>query len=119
MAVGNALNPPAFQSRPRTVHLTVTANHREVAEFYRADLRASVAHALGHPELCARGNAAMYGLVAQMPVRGAVRAAVEKMVEQMHVKSSTEKRGATTAGRATTMERIARQPATTAASPAA
>ena len=72
------------QHRPTTVHLTVTANHLEYAELNLADLRASVAHVRAHPELRARGNAAMYGLVARMPVRGAVRVAVEKMVEQMY-----------------------------------
>jgi len=72
------------QHRPTTVHLTVTANHLAVADRYVADLRDSVAFVRSHPEYRSRGNAAMYGLVARMPVRGAVRVAVEKMVEQMY-----------------------------------
>jgi glutamate/tyrosine decarboxylase-like PLP-dependent enzyme len=72
------------QHRPTTVHLTVTANHLAIADEYVADLRASVAHVRAHPELRSRGNAAMYGLVARLPARGAVRVAVERMVEQMY-----------------------------------
>ena len=66
------------------MHLTVTANHLAVANRYISDLRESVAHVRAHPELRSRGNAAMYGLVARLPVRGLVRVAVEKMVEQMY-----------------------------------
>jgi len=72
------------QHRPTTVHLTVIAHHAPITERYLADLRESVAFVRAHPEYRARGNAAMYGLVARLPVRGAVRVAVEKMVEQMY-----------------------------------
>ena len=63
---------------------TVIAHHEPITERYLADLRASVDFVRAHPEYRARGNAAMYGLVARLPVRGAVRVAVEKMVEQMY-----------------------------------
>jgi hypothetical protein len=43
-----------------------------------------VAFVRAHPERKASGDAAMYGLMAKIPIRGAVRLAVEKVLEQMY-----------------------------------
>lgn len=72
------------QHQPPTVHLTVTANHLPHVDRYLADLRDAVAYVRAHPELKARGNAAMYGIMARMPVRGAVKLAVDSVIEEMY-----------------------------------
>jgi glutamate/tyrosine decarboxylase-like PLP-dependent enzyme len=72
------------QHRPPSVHLTVTANHLPVVDHYLRDLAAAVATVRAHPERKASGDAAMYGLMAKIPIRGAVRLAVEKVLEQMY-----------------------------------
>lgn len=72
------------QHQPPTVHLTVTANHLPFVDAYLADLQDAVAYVRAHPELKARGNAAMYGIMARMPVRGAVKLAVDSVIEEMY-----------------------------------
>ena len=72
------------QHRPPSVHLTVTANHVPVVDDYLRDLGDAVAFVRAHPERKASGDAAMYGLMAKIPIRGAVRLAVEKVLEQMY-----------------------------------
>lgn len=72
------------QQYPASVHCTVNANHLEVLDDYLADLREAVAHVKAHPELKAEGNAAMYGMMAKVPLRGMVKASVLKVMEGMY-----------------------------------
>lgn len=72
------------QQYPASVHLTVTSNHLPVVDLYLADLRASVAHVLAHPEEATQGAAAMYGMMAKVPVRALVRQGVEKVMETLY-----------------------------------
>ncbi|MBP6629347.1 MAG: aspartate aminotransferase family protein [Kofleriaceae bacterium] len=72
------------QHRPTSIHLTVTANHLAHVEAYLADLRAAAAEVTADPHLRASGNAAMYGMVAKVPVRGLIRGALRKVMEDMY-----------------------------------
>lgn len=72
------------QQYPASVHLTVTSNHLPVVDLYLADLRASVAHVLAHPEEATKGAAAMYGMMAKVPVRALVKQGVEKVMEALY-----------------------------------
>ena len=74
------------QQHPACVHLTVTANHLPVVDSYLSDLADSVAWVKQHPETKSRGNAAMYGMMAKVPVRAMVRSAVQKVMEGMYGK---------------------------------
>lgn len=74
------------QQHPACVHLTVTANHLPVVDDYLKDLAESVAYVKAHPEVKSRGNAAMYGMMAKVPVRAMVRSAVQKVMEGMYGK---------------------------------
>jgi sphinganine-1-phosphate aldolase len=69
---------------PSSVHLTVTSNHLPIIDNYLADLRESVAYVLAHPEETTQGAAAMYGLMAKVPVRALVRQGVEKVMESLY-----------------------------------
>ena len=72
------------QQNPASVHCTVTANHADVVDAYVADLAAAVAAVRANPSLNREGEAAMYGMMAKIPVRGAVRLGVMKVLEAMY-----------------------------------
>ncbi len=58
---------------PDALHAMVTAPHEKVVDQYLADLRDAVEVVRAHPELADKGQAATYGLVAHIPLRGMVR----------------------------------------------
>lgn len=72
------------QQHPSSVHCTVTSHHLGVVEEYLRDLAAAVAHVRAHPELKSRGNAALYGMMAVLPVRTMVKRAVGQVMEGMY-----------------------------------
>jgi glutamate/tyrosine decarboxylase-like PLP-dependent enzyme len=72
------------QQHPACLHAMVTQAHAGVVDAYLADLRAAVAEVKGRPELSTQGDAAMYGLVAHVPLRGMVKKNVLKMMEAMY-----------------------------------
>ncbi len=72
------------QQHPASIHVTVTSNHAVVIDTYLSDLREAVAHVKAHPDLAHEGNAAMYGMMAKLPVRGMVKLAVRKVMEGMY-----------------------------------
>jgi sphinganine-1-phosphate aldolase len=77
------------QQNPACVHLTVTANHLPIVSQYVADLATCVAHVRAHPEEKSRGNAAMYGMMAKVPVRAMIKSAVGQVMEGMYGKDGT------------------------------
>ncbi|MDP3274705.1 MAG: aminotransferase class V-fold PLP-dependent enzyme [Deltaproteobacteria bacterium] len=72
------------QHRPACIHHTVTSNHATVVDEYLADLRDAVAFVKSHPEVSARGNAAMYGMMAKIPFRGMVKQGVVQVLRGMY-----------------------------------
>lgn len=72
------------QQRPPSVHCTVNANNAPVVDAYLADLREAVAHVRAHPDLARAGEAAVYGLMAKIPVKGLVEREVIKIMEQLY-----------------------------------
>ena len=64
---------------PDALHAMVTASHDKVVDQYLEDLRASVAYAKAHPELADSGQAATYGMISHIPLRGMVRKQVLDM----------------------------------------
>lgn len=75
------------QQHPACVHLTVMAGHRPIVDDYLRDLSDAVAYVRAHPEVKSRGNAAMYGMMAKVPVRSMVKSAVQKIMEGMYGKT--------------------------------
>lgn len=65
--------------RPDALHAMVTASHDKVIEQYLSDLKDAVATALAHPELGETGQAATYGMISHIPLRGLVRKQVAQM----------------------------------------
>jgi sphinganine-1-phosphate aldolase len=75
------------QQNPACVHCTLTANHLPVIDAYLKDVEDAVAYVRAHPEVKSRGNAAMYGMMAKVPVRAMVKSAVERVMQGMYGKS--------------------------------
>ena len=72
------------QQYPACLHVTLTSNHGPVLDQYLADLADSVEHVRAHPELSSQGKAAMYGMMAKVPLRSMVRMSVRKIMEGMY-----------------------------------
>ncbi|MFN7702556.1 MAG: pyridoxal phosphate-dependent decarboxylase family protein [Deltaproteobacteria bacterium] len=78
------------QQNPNCIHCTVTSWHggtssqADRVEDYLEDLRSALAYLETHPEHQARGNAAMYGMIAKVPFRGMVRQSVMDVMEKLY-----------------------------------
>jgi len=87
-AVGDQMEKRGWQidrlQRPAALHAMVTPLHLEVVKQYLKDLKASVAHVKKNPQLANEGGAAMYGLIANIPLRGMVKKNVLKMFAGMY-----------------------------------
>jgi sphinganine-1-phosphate aldolase len=69
---------------PAGVHLTVTANHLPVAADYVRDVRDAADEVRADPSLARAPMAAMYGMMAKIPVRGLVKRGVRQLFEKMY-----------------------------------
>jgi len=72
------------QQLPDCIHLTVLPTNVDVIDQYLIDLKKAYAYATDHPGDTARGNAAIYGLMARLPFRGMVEKSVKKIMEEMY-----------------------------------
>jgi sphinganine-1-phosphate aldolase len=71
------------QQWPPSIHLTVMPAHEDSMDEFIDDIVEAIAYVKEHPELAQSGNAAMYGMMAKIPVRGLVKKSVEKVMESM------------------------------------
>lgn len=87
-AVGDLMEEKGWHidrlQRPEGLHAMVTPAHAAVADTYLADLKEAVADVKANPARGARGNAAMYGMIASVPFRGLIKNEVMKMMEKMY-----------------------------------
>ena len=72
------------QQFPNSIHLTIMRHHMPVIDQYIQDLKDAIQYAKDHPKATAKGNAAMYGLMARIPFRGMVKTNVRKLFEEMY-----------------------------------
>ncbi|MCO4764130.1 MAG: aspartate aminotransferase family protein [Myxococcales bacterium] len=72
------------QQNPACLHCTVNGHNRPQMPTFLSDLADATAHVRAHPELASEGNAAMYGMMAKVPVRGLVKLSVQKVMESMY-----------------------------------
>ena len=78
------------QQLPDCIHLTVLPTNVDVIDQYLDDLKGAFAFATDHREASAKGNAAIYGLMARIPFRGMVEKSVEKIMEDMYGEEKNE-----------------------------
>ncbi len=77
------------QQNPPCIHCTVTANHVDAVPDYIEAVRESIEVVRANPGLDREGEAAMYGMMAKIPIRGAVRMGVQAVMEAMHTRGET------------------------------
>ncbi len=68
---------------PQAIHLTIMPVHNETADAFVADLKECAQIVRENPELAKSGDAAMYGMMAKVPVKGLVKKTVESVMESM------------------------------------
>jgi len=82
-AVGDEMEKKGWHidrlQRPDALHAMVTASHDRVVDRYLADLALAVGRVRAHPELAESGQAATYGMISHIPLRGMVRKQVLDM----------------------------------------
>lgn len=76
--------------RPDALHAMVTASHDKIIEQYLSDLNDAVVSVLAHPELGETGQAATYGMISHIPLRGMVRKQVANMFANSYKLSAKE-----------------------------
>ncbi len=87
-AVGDRMEAKGWHidrlQRPEGLHAMVTPRHAIVVDHYLADLAEAVVAVRANPDLKRQGDAATYGMIARVPLRGAVRHEVFKMARSMY-----------------------------------
>ncbi|RLC05906.1 MAG: aspartate aminotransferase family protein [Deltaproteobacteria bacterium] len=87
-AVGDVMENKGWHidrlQRPEGLHAMVTPAHETVADQYLKDLKNALEFVKNHPELASKGNAAMYGMIANVPFRGLIKKQIQKMMEKMY-----------------------------------
>ncbi len=87
-AVGDQMEHRGWQinrlQKPDGLHAMITAQHLAVIDDYLHDLRAAVAAAKADPTLADQGEAATYGMMAHIPLRGMVKNRVLDMFAQLY-----------------------------------
>lgn len=72
------------QQNPNSLHISLNPTHEFATEEYLKDLKDCVAYAKAHPELKNEGDAAMYGMVAKIPLRGMIKKELMSLMEEMY-----------------------------------
>ncbi len=87
-AVGDQMEMRGWQidrlQFPEALHAMVTPLHEKIVRQYLKDLRQSVRAVKGKPEFSEKGAAAMYGMIAHIPLRGMIRKNVIKIFAEMY-----------------------------------
>lgn len=93
-AVGDRMEEKGWHidrlQRPDALHAMVTASHDRVVDEYLADLAEATSHVRAHPELAETGQAATYGMISHIPLRGMVRKQVLDMFAASYTLSAAE-----------------------------
>jgi glutamate/tyrosine decarboxylase-like PLP-dependent enzyme len=72
------------QQEPPSIHCSLHAGHSTVIDGYLVDVAEAVAAVRSNPDLARSGDAAMYGMMAKVPLRGLVKHSVLKIMEGMY-----------------------------------
>ena len=87
-AIGDVMETKGWHidrlQRPEGLHAMVTPAHEKVTDQYLSDLKASLKFVKNNPGLASKGNAAMYGMIANVPFRGLIKNQVKQMMEKMY-----------------------------------
>ena len=70
--------------KPESIHLTVMGTHFNCVEEFLDDLAEAVEIVKSNPSLGSQGDAAMYGLIAKVPLKGMINKTVSKVMEGLY-----------------------------------
>lgn len=87
-AIGDILEKKGWHvdrlQRPDALHAMITPVHAKVAQQFISDVKAAFEYVKKNPHLAYEGSAAMYGMIAHIPMRKMVRNNIMKMMEGMY-----------------------------------
>ena len=72
------------QQLPPCIHLTILPSNLPAIDAYKEDVRAALDYALANPQAEAKGNAALYGMMARIPLRGMVKNNLVRLFENLY-----------------------------------
>ncbi len=78
------------QQKPASIHFMINPLHGKIVDEYLNDLREAVARVKENPELAKQATAPIYGMLANVPLRGMVESEVRKIVENVYKNASSE-----------------------------
>ncbi|MCP3930104.1 MAG: aspartate aminotransferase family protein [Bacteroidetes bacterium] len=79
------------QQFPDSIHTTIMLHNIPALDDYIRDLKEAVQYVKMHPETATSGNAAMYGMMSKIPLRGVVKKNVRKIMEDLYAPGKTRK----------------------------
>ena len=87
-AVGDQMDDKGWKvnrnQKPDGLHAMVTAQHLKAVDEYLIDLKAAVEVVKANPELANQGQAATYGMMAHVPLRGMIKKKVLEMYSELY-----------------------------------
>lgn len=72
------------QQKPASIHFMINPLHDKIVDEYLRDLREAVSRVKENPNLAKQATAPVYGMLANVPLRGMVESEVRKMVENIY-----------------------------------
>jgi sphinganine-1-phosphate aldolase len=78
------------QQFPQSIHLTVMPSHLPILEQYKSDVLEALEFARSNPDAEGKGNAAMYGVIAKLPLRGVVAKEASQVFENLYAAGSSQ-----------------------------
>lgn len=87
-AVGDQLEEKGWLvdrlQKPDALHCMITPRHAAIVDQYLENLQGGVEIVRHNPKLATSGNAAMYGMIAHVPLRALVNKQVAKMMDELY-----------------------------------
>lgn len=80
--------------KPEALHMMVTPAHETSSQIFLTALAQSAVEVRANPSLARKGDAAMYGTIARVPLRGLVKSGVLKLIRGMYGAENKGAKGA-------------------------
>ncbi len=78
------------QQKPASIHFMINPLHGKIIDEYLRDLREAVIKVKENPYLAKQATAPVYGMLANVPLRGMVESEVRKLVEKIYMNTTSD-----------------------------